>query len=78
MSAKTGDVPDFSSIIRLLAGREVGFIVVGGIAANLFGSARLTYDLDVVYSRNEENLRKIANAFRNVNPCLRGAPRSHS
>jgi predicted nucleotidyltransferase len=74
MSAQTGDVPDFLSIIKLLTGHGVDFIVVGGVASNLFGSARLTYDLDIVYSRKEENLRKIVTAFLNANPYLRGAP----
>jgi len=74
MSARTGDVPDFLGIIKLLTGHGVDFIVVGGVAANLFGSARLTYDLDIVYSRKEENLRKIVTAFQNENPYLRGAP----
>jgi hypothetical protein len=74
MSARSGDVPDFLSIIKLLSGHGVDFIVVGGIAANLFGSARLTYDLDIVYSRTEENLRKIVTAFARANPYLRGAP----
>jgi predicted nucleotidyltransferase len=74
MSAQTGDVPDFLSIIKLLTGHGIDFIVVGGVAANLFGSARLTYDLDIVYSRREENLRNIVTAFQNANPYLRGAP----
>jgi hypothetical protein len=74
MSAQTGDVPDFLSIIKLLTGHEVDFIVVGGVAANLFGSARLTYDLDIVYSRKENNLLKLVTAFQNTNPYLRGAP----
>jgi hypothetical protein len=43
MPTRTGDVPDFLSIIKLLTSYEVEFIVVGGVAANLFGSARLTY-----------------------------------
>ncbi|HEX6565231.1 MAG TPA: hypothetical protein VF020_13150 [Chthoniobacterales bacterium] len=74
MSAQTGDAPDFLDIIKLLTGHEVDFIVVGGVAANLFGSARLTYDLDIVYSRKEDNLRKMVTAFQNTNPYLRGAP----
>jgi hypothetical protein len=74
MSAQTGEVPDFLSIIKLLTGHEIDFIVVGGVAANLFGSARLTYDLDIVYSRKEDNLQKMVTAFQNTNPYLRGAP----
>ena len=74
MNAETGDVPDFLSIIKVLILHRVEFIVVGGVAANLFGSARLTYDLDIVYSRKEENLRQIVKALQNTSPYLRGAP----
>jgi predicted nucleotidyltransferase len=74
MSAQTGDGPDFLSIIKVLTDNGVEFIVVGGLAANLFGSARLTYDLDIVYSRREENLGQIVTALQNTNPYLRGAP----
>lgn len=74
MNAQTGDVPNFLSIIKVLTSHRVEFIVVGGVAANLFGSARLTYDLDIVYSRREENLRRIVEALQSANPYLRGAP----
>jgi predicted nucleotidyltransferase len=74
MNAQASDAPDFLSIIRALSSARVEFIVVGGVASNLFGSARLTYDLDIVYSRKEENLRQIVKALQNANPYLRGAP----
>ena len=74
MKTRVGDVPDFIAIIRVLSEQNVDFIVVGGVAANLFGSARLTYDLDLVYSRKESNLRRIVEALKGFNPYLRGAP----
>ena len=39
---------------------RVEYIVVGGTAALAHGSARLTQDLDVVYSRTPENLDRLA------------------
>ena len=74
MNAQADDIPDFLSIIKVPTSHGVEFIVVGGVAANLFGSARLTYDLDILYSRKEENLRHIIEALQNRNPYLRGAP----
>lgn len=68
------DVPDFLRIIGVLTEHGVHFIVVGGVAANLLGSARLTYDLDIVYDRKETNLSRIAGALEKFNPYLRGAP----
>jgi len=39
------------------------------------GSAYLTLDLDLCYSRKKENLEKLAKALAPFNPSLRGAPR---
>jgi hypothetical protein len=52
----------------------VDFIVVGGLAAAAHGAARVTYDLDVVYSRRADNLVRLARALERVHPYLRGAP----
>lgn len=60
-------------IDRLLAG-GVEFIVVGGVALVLHGSARATQDLDICYERSEENLRRLAAALAAAEPQLRGAP----
>lgn len=43
-------------------------------AAVLHGSAYVTADLDICYSRDKENLKKLATALVPFNPALRGAP----
>ena len=65
---------DFHALLRLLTENEVEFIIVGGAAATAHGSARLTFDLDVVYKRSAENIARIVNALRPIKPYLRGAP----
>ena len=65
---------DFQTIITVLTQKQVKFILVGGLAGNLHGSARLTYDVDVVYARDRENIRQLADALRPFSPYLRGAP----
>lgn len=65
---------DFRALIRLLVENNVDFIVVGGAAATVHGSARLTSDLDVVYGRTSENIQRIVEALRSIQPYLRGAP----
>ena len=50
------------------------FVVVGGIAAQAHGSARMTQDIDVSYSRTDQNLRRMVKALRPFKPYLRGAP----
>jgi len=67
-------VCDFEALIRLLAGRGVEFILVGGAAAIAHGSARLTQDLDVVYRRTPENLARLVEILAPEAPYLRGAP----
>lgn len=65
---------DFPAALAALADRGVRFIIVGGAAATAHGSARLTQDLDVVYARDGENLRRLCGALADRQPYLRGAP----
>lgn len=65
---------DFAGLLRRLAGHNVEFILVGGVAATVHGSARLTQDVDVVYARTPENLARLVAALAGLEPYLRGAP----
>lgn len=65
---------DFESLIRLLAGSRVEFILVGGAAATAHGSARLTQDLDILYRRSPENMARLASCLASHRPYLRDAP----
>lgn len=65
---------DFRALIEALCGSEVRFVLVGGVAATLHGSARLTQDVDVVYARDAGNLGRLARALAPLKPYLRGAP----
>jgi hypothetical protein len=65
---------DFASLLRALTTEGVDFIVVGGAAAVAHGSARLTLDLDVVYSRSLDNLERLSRSLLPYDPYLRGMP----
>ena len=78
---------DFSGLLHALVEQRVEFIIVGGVAATLHGSARVTQDLDIVYDRSPQNLRHLVAeerhrplvghliaALRGHRPYLRGAP----
>lgn len=65
---------DFKGLLTLLVKGQVEFIVVGGVAATLHGSARNTRDLDIVYSRSTANLRRLVAVLSRYHPYLRGAP----
>ena len=67
-------VTDFSGLLRLLSGAGVQYILIGGVAATSHGSARATFDLDIVYRRSPDNLVRLVNALAPIKPYLRGAP----
>lgn len=65
---------DYAALIRLLVENDIEFIIVGGAAATVYGSSRLTLDLDIVYGRDNLNLERIVKALEPIQPYLRGAP----
>jgi predicted nucleotidyltransferase len=67
-------VTDFERLLRALSESGVRFILIGGVAATVHGSSRLTQDLDVVYSRDLDDAERLANALAPYHPYLRGAP----
>jgi hypothetical protein len=52
----------------------VEFVIVGGYAGVAHGAARVIQDLDVVYRRTPENLRRVQAALAAYHPYPRGAP----
>lgn len=67
-------ITDFDKAFAVLNAGQVQFIVIGGVAATLHGSAKITFDLDIVYARTRENIRHLAEALRPYLPYLRKAP----
>ncbi len=65
---------EFARLIMTLTTAEIRFVVVGGVAATVHGSSRLTQDLDVVYARDEDNIVRLVAALAPLAPYLRGAP----
>jgi predicted nucleotidyltransferase len=65
---------DFRGLIGILTQAGVKFIIVGGVAASAHGASRVTLDLDVVYSRNDQNIDLLMRALAPIAPYLRGAP----
>jgi predicted nucleotidyltransferase len=62
-------------LLGALSDAGVQFILVGGVAARAHGSARITQDVDVSYSRTPENLEQVVRSLAPFKPYLRGAPR---
>ena len=65
---------EFRSLLESLHRNDVAFVIIGGIAATLHGSARVTFDLDIVYERTPDNLVRLVAALTPFEPYLRGAP----
>jgi hypothetical protein len=65
---------DFPALIERLAAGHVEFIVIGGVAATIHGSAHTTVDLDALYRRTSENIERLSAALAPIRPYLRGAP----
>ncbi len=65
---------DLERALQELHRSGVEFIVIGGVAATIHGSARVTQDLDIVYARTPENFARLAAALAPHAPYLRGAP----
>jgi predicted nucleotidyltransferase len=68
-------VTDIARLLAALRSARVEFIIVGGVAATIHGSSRLTQDIDLVYERSDENLDRLVKALEGLEPYLRGAPR---
>lgn len=66
--------PRLLQIAEILGKHGVEFMVIGGAAAVLWGSPLPTFDVDLCYRRTPENLRRLADALRELHPALRGAP----
>src|SRR5947199_2357706 len=64
----------FDKLLPLLVNNDVEFILIGGVAGNVLGSARLTFDVDIVYDRSKANLERISQLAKPLSPYLRGAP----
>src|SRR2546421_5682673 len=66
--------PRLLRIAEHLQKHQVEFLVLGGEAAVLHGTPLPTYDTDLCYRRTSDNLERLAEALREMNPSLRGAP----
>ena len=68
------DWSDFrpADLLGVLVAHGVDFVVVGGLAAVLHGSSRITQDLDVTYSTEPANLEMLGQALLELDAKLYG------
>ena len=62
------------ALLRSLAESKSEFIVVGGLAAVLNGAPIQTYDVDIVYARNSENIGRLIEVLGSLDAVFRIQP----
>jgi hypothetical protein len=62
------EIPDFNpeQMLRVLARHHVDYVLIGGLAAILHGSALSTNDADICPERSRGNVERLAAALREV------------
>jgi len=73
-SERPSSVVQPGPLLSALEKHGVDFVVIGGIAGMAHGSSYPSYDLDIAYARNRENLERLVAALEEIGVTLRGAP----
>jgi hypothetical protein len=61
-------------MLQSLLDEKARFVLVGGLAMVVHGSAHVTDDLDICYARDDINLSSVVRALKRFRPRLRGVP----
>ena len=72
MSATPRAEFDPTRLLGALVDRRVDFVVIGGVAAVLHGSARNTFDLDICFASDPDNLEALGSTLVGLRAQLRG------
>jgi predicted nucleotidyltransferase len=67
-------VTELNRLLQLLSDADIPFVIVGGFAGVLHGSSLVTRDIDVCAVLTEENVSKLRQALRELNPTHRFTP----
>lgn len=63
-----------SNLLQRLADSGVDFVIIGGFAGVLHGSSLVTRDLDICAVLTSENVEKLRESLKDLNPCHRMTP----
>lgn len=56
---------DYLAIFRKLNEERIKYIIVGGLAVNLYGIPRMTYNIDLILDLEDTNLKKFLQLLKN-------------
>ncbi len=65
---------NFAATLRILCKNEIRFVLVGGLAAILNGAPVHTFDIDLVYSRDSENIDRLLAFLQSIGAVFRIQP----
>jgi hypothetical protein len=74
MEAIPPKAPDLRRLLGPLVTHGVDFVLIGGMAGIAQGSSLPSYDLDIAYSRDKTNVRRLVSALEEIGVRLRGGP----
>jgi hypothetical protein len=63
MSEQRPDLSLFFDILRTLEGIKAPYMIIGAFASALYGSTRVSYDIDIVVNLTESHIRALAAAY---------------
>ena len=66
--------PNLQSLLKALTERNVDFVLVGGMAQLVHGGAHVTYDVDLTFAADRDNLKALAAALEPFSPRPRDFP----
>ena len=58
--------PEYQEFIKLLNHHEVSYVLIGGIAVNIYGYHRATGDMGILYENSELNITRLKTAIINL------------
>lgn len=62
---------DPGEILRVLDAHGVRYVLIGGLAATLYGSPHVTFDVDITPEAEDGNLRRLAAALGDLDARIR-------
>lgn len=75
MTAQPPDEPlEAAPLLNALVAAGVDFVVIGGLAGMAHGSSYPSFDLDIAYARDRDNLERLAGVLQGLDVELANAP----
>lgn len=66
--------PNLKALLEKLLQNNIDFVLIGGFACTVHGSSLVTEDLDISIAINEEQVRKLREALKDISPKHRMNP----